>query len=87
MGSRSASLCADALKRAGSPQAPRAHQRAVDYANALMRTVRDPRLRKLFPNAPVDAALFETTPIPADCMGCRRSGRPCCPPGGRAPRP
>jgi eukaryotic-like serine/threonine-protein kinase len=58
------SLCADALKRAGSPQAPGAHQRAVDYANALMRTVRDPRLRKLFPNRPANAALFETTPVP-----------------------
>ncbi len=58
------SLSADALKRAGSPQAPGAHQRAVDYANALMRTVRDPRLRKLFPNRPANAALFETTPVP-----------------------
>ena len=58
------SLCADALKRAGSPQAPGSHQRAVDYANALMRTVRDPRLRKLFPNRPINAALFETTPVP-----------------------
>ena len=58
------SLCADALKRAGSPQAPGAHQRAVDYANALMRTIRDPRLRKLFPNRPINAALFETTPAP-----------------------
>jgi tetratricopeptide (TPR) repeat protein len=58
------SLCADALKRAGSPQAPGAHQRAVDYANALMRTVRDPRLRKLSSNRPLNAALFETTPVP-----------------------
>ncbi len=58
------SLCADALKRAGSPQAPGAHQRAVDHANALMRTIRDPRLRKLFPNRPINAALFETTPAP-----------------------
>jgi serine/threonine protein kinase/tetratricopeptide (TPR) repeat protein len=58
-------LCADALKRAGSPQAPNAHQRAVDYANALVRTVRDPRLRKLFPHRPLNAALFETTPAPA----------------------
>ena len=64
MDSRSASLCADALKRAGSPQAPATHQRAVDYANALMRTIRDPRLRKLFPNRPINAALFETTPAP-----------------------
>ncbi len=63
------SLCADALKRAGSPQAPSAHQRAVDYANALMQTVRDPRLRKLFPQRPMNAALFETTPVPAVQMG------------------
>jgi serine/threonine protein kinase/tetratricopeptide (TPR) repeat protein len=58
-------LCADALKRAGSPQAPGAHQRAVDYANALMLQVRDPRLRKLFPHRPMNAVLFETTPVPA----------------------
>jgi tetratricopeptide (TPR) repeat protein len=57
-------LCADALKRAGSPQAPNAHQRAVDYANALVRTVRSARLRKLFPHRPLNAALFETTPAP-----------------------
>jgi tetratricopeptide (TPR) repeat protein len=58
------SLCADALKRAGSPQAPSAHQRAVDFANALRLAVRDPRLRKLFPQRPMNAALFETTPVP-----------------------
>jgi eukaryotic-like serine/threonine-protein kinase len=57
-------LCADALKRAGSPQAPEAHQRAVDFANELARRVRDPRLRRLFPNRPMNAALFETTPAP-----------------------
>jgi tetratricopeptide (TPR) repeat protein len=57
-------LCADALKRAGSPQAPEARQRAVDYANALASTIRDPRLRKLFPQRPMNAALFETTPLP-----------------------
>jgi serine/threonine protein kinase/tetratricopeptide (TPR) repeat protein len=61
-------LCADALKRAGSPQAPEAHQRAVDYANALARTVRDPRLRGFFPNRPMNAALFETTPAPRNPM-------------------
>ena len=59
------SLCADALKRAGSPQAPSAHQRAVDFAQALLSNVRDPRLRKLFPNRPAHAALFETTPAPS----------------------
>lgn len=59
------SLCADALKRAGSPQAPSAHQRAVDFAQALLGNVRDARLRKLFPNRPAHAALFETTPAPS----------------------
>jgi serine/threonine protein kinase/tetratricopeptide (TPR) repeat protein len=59
------SLCADALKRAGSPQAPSAHQRAVDYAQALLNNVRDTRMRKLFTQRPVNAALFETTPLPA----------------------
>ncbi|HEX8791378.1 MAG TPA: protein kinase [Polyangiaceae bacterium] len=59
------SLCADALKRAGSPQAPGAHQRAVDFAHALLTNVRDSRLRRLFPNRPVHAALFETTPAPS----------------------
>jgi eukaryotic-like serine/threonine-protein kinase len=63
------SLCADALKRAGSPQAPNARQRAVDYANALMLTIRDARLRKLFPQRPMNAALFETTPVPAALAG------------------
>jgi len=59
------SLCADALKRAGSPQAPSAHQRAVDYARALMNNVRDSRMRKLFTRRPMNAALFETTPVPS----------------------
>jgi eukaryotic-like serine/threonine-protein kinase len=58
------SLSADVLKRAGSPQAASAHQRAVDYANALRLQVRDPRLRRLFPQRPMNAALFETTPVP-----------------------
>jgi eukaryotic-like serine/threonine-protein kinase len=76
-------LCADALKRAGSPQAPNAHQRAVDYANALVRTVRDPRLRKLFPQRPLNAALFETTPGPAGPApsGPRGHGGPADGPG------
>jgi serine/threonine protein kinase/predicted ATPase len=63
------SLCADALKLAGSPQAPSAHQRAVDYANALMLTIRDPRLQRLFPQRPMNAALFETTPVPVLLVG------------------
>jgi len=65
-------LCADALKRAGSPQAPGAHQRAVDYASALAATVRDPRLRKLFPLRPMNAAAVETTPVPAPSAASER---------------
>jgi len=57
-------LCADALKRAGSPQAPLAFQRAVDHAHDLMKGIRDPRLRKLFVKRPIVAALFDTTPAP-----------------------
>ena len=58
-------LCADALKRAGSPQAPLAHQRAVDHAHALMNGIRDARLRRLFVKRPIVASLFDTTPAPA----------------------
>jgi len=57
-------LCADALKRSGSPQAPLAFQRAVDHAHDLMKGIRDPRLRKLFVKRPIVAALFDTTPAP-----------------------
>ena len=57
-------LCADALKRAGSPQAPLAHQRAVDHAHELLGSIRDPRLRRLFMARPMVAGLFETTPVP-----------------------
>jgi tetratricopeptide (TPR) repeat protein len=76
-------LCADALKRAASPQAPNARQRAVDYANALARTVRDTRLRRLFPQRPVNAALFETTPLPVPPAGSKRPSSP--PPGAARP--
>ena len=59
------SMCADVLKRAGSPQAASARQRAVDHAQALLNSVRDSRLRKLFTQRPLNAALFETTPVPS----------------------
>jgi eukaryotic-like serine/threonine-protein kinase len=58
-------LCADALKRAGSPQAPLAGQRAVDYATALMSTIKDPRLRRSFAERPLVAGLFDNTPVPS----------------------
>ncbi len=57
-------LSADALKRAGSPQAPSARQRAVDYAAALMSTIRDTRLRRRFTERPLVVTLFDSTPIP-----------------------
>ena len=57
-------LCADALKRAGSPQAPQAHQRAVDYATALASSIRDPRIRALFSKRAIVAVLFDATPVP-----------------------
>jgi len=57
-------LCADALKRAGSPQAPQAHERAVEHARALVGTIRDPRLRALFLKRPIIAGLIDQTPIP-----------------------
>jgi eukaryotic-like serine/threonine-protein kinase len=58
-------LCADALKRAGSPQAPLAHQRAVDHAHVLLGGIRDGRLRRLFVKRPIVASLFDTTPAPS----------------------
>ncbi len=51
-------LCADALDRARSPEAPLARRRAVAYASALMRTVRDPRLRRLFAERRINLALL-----------------------------
>jgi tetratricopeptide (TPR) repeat protein len=57
-------LSSDALKRAGSPQAPSARQRAVDYAAALMSTIRDTRLRRRFTERPLVVALFDSTPVP-----------------------
>jgi serine/threonine protein kinase/tetratricopeptide (TPR) repeat protein len=58
-------LAADALKRAGSPQAALARERAVDYGTTLMSTIRDPRLRSLFARRPTLAALFDVTPAPS----------------------
>ncbi len=57
-------LCADALKRAGSPQAPAARQRAVDYASALLATIRDRRLKRCFLARPLVTTLFDSTPMP-----------------------
>lgn len=57
-------LCADALKRAGSPQAPLARQRAIDYAQSILDGIRDPRNKRLFVKRPIVAGLFDTTPVP-----------------------
>ena len=57
-------LCADALKRAASPQAPQARQKAVDYAAALAGTIRDPRLKRRFTERPLVTTLFDDTPTP-----------------------
>jgi tetratricopeptide (TPR) repeat protein len=62
-------LCADALKRAASPQAPHARQLAVDYAVAVMNTIRDARLRRRFAERPIVAALFDATPVPGYAEG------------------
>jgi serine/threonine protein kinase/tetratricopeptide (TPR) repeat protein len=57
-------LCADALKLAGSPQAPFARQKAVDYAGTLVGLIRDLRLKRLFSERPLVTTLFDTTPMP-----------------------
>ena len=59
-------LCADTLKRAASPQAAAARQRAVDHASAMMATIRDPRLKRRFTERPLVIALFDSTPIPGE---------------------
>jgi hypothetical protein len=54
-------LCADALERAGSPQAPDARRAAKDYAVSLASVVRDPRLRKLFAERSIGKPFFEAS--------------------------
>ncbi len=62
-------LAADALERAGSPQAPDAHLRAAEFARALIGTVRNPRLRALLAKRPINVALLETTRFAAAAGG------------------
>lgn len=62
-------LCADALKRAASPQAAQARQKAVDHAAALVGTIRDPRLRRRFAERPLVMTLFDDTPTPERSTG------------------
>ncbi len=67
-------LCADALKRAGSPQAATTRQQAIDYATAVMETIRNMRLRRLYSERPMVAALFDATPSPLSALP--RAGNP-----------
>lgn len=80
-------LCADALKRSGSPQAPSARARSEDYARALLNTVRDPRMRKLFAQRPMNASLFEATPLPSAPMAAAKPASVPPPPAGKDPAP
>lgn len=59
-------LAADVLKRAGSPQARVARQRAVDFAQSLRDLVREPRLARSFAERPLVAGLFDDTPAPPE---------------------
>jgi L-asparaginase II len=73
-------LCADALKRAGSPQAGHARQVAIDYTVAMLGTIRDARLRRTFAQRPIVAALFDTTPVPDLARTGTADGLPSAPP-------
>jgi serine/threonine protein kinase/tetratricopeptide (TPR) repeat protein len=56
-------LCAETLKRVGSPQAELAHQRAVDYATTLLGQIKDVRLRRSFVRRSIVSSLFEAPPV------------------------
>jgi serine/threonine protein kinase/tetratricopeptide (TPR) repeat protein len=62
-------LCADALRRSGSPGAEAARQAAVEHACAVASSVRDPRLRKLFSQRPLNAAILDASPPPLAMVG------------------
>ncbi len=69
-------LCADALKRAGSPQASSARQRAVDYATTLLGQIKDARLRRSFAERSLVSGLFDSTPVPPGVRAGRSSSKP-----------
>jgi hypothetical protein len=50
-------LCADALERADSPQWQLAKERTVNYARALLGSIRDRRMRRLFARRAIVASL------------------------------
>jgi tetratricopeptide (TPR) repeat protein len=59
-------LAAEALERAGAPEAAEAQRSAEAYALGLAASVNDPRLRALFAQRPIHAAvLHPTTPAPS----------------------
>jgi|HubBroStandDraft_1064217.scaffolds.fasta_scaffold05743_2 eukaryotic-like serine/threonine-protein kinase len=62
-------LCADALTRAGSPQAHGARRRASEYARAMGAAIRDTRLRKLFFTRGIHRMFSEMTPEASDSNG------------------
>jgi serine/threonine protein kinase/tetratricopeptide (TPR) repeat protein len=74
-------LCADALKRSGSPQAGLSRERAVEYAVALMNTIREPRFKRLFLERPMVAALLEQTPVPVSPSMSTKGGDTAALPG------
>jgi predicted ATPase len=55
-------LSAEALERAGSPQAAGAREQAVAHARSLEASVRDARLRQLFAQRPANASLLAPAP-------------------------
>lgn len=52
-------LCAETLRRAGSPHAAEAERRAADFADALANSIRDARLRAVFARRPMNAAVLD----------------------------
>lgn len=57
-------LCAAALRRAKSPQAQNAAERAREFAIATLATIRDPRLAQSFANRPYVVSLLRS-PVPS----------------------
>jgi hypothetical protein len=58
-------LCTHSLETARSPQAGQVRQRAVDHASALMSTIRDARLRRLFAARPLVRDILPPPPAEA----------------------
>ncbi|MCL2448132.1 MAG: AAA family ATPase, partial [Polyangiaceae bacterium] len=58
-------LCADAMRRAGDPEADRVRARAVTLARELAASVENPRLHRLFEKRPAHAALLALPQVPS----------------------